>query len=57
MGRVMMGSKNNKKIYAVAVGREIGIYESFEKTQNMTNGFSGAKMKSFSAKESVKAAI
>ena len=29
------------------------IYESFEKTQNMTNGFSGAKMKSFSAKESV----
>lgn len=56
-GRVTMGSKNNKKIYAVAVGREIGIYESYEKAQNMTNGFSGAKMKSFSAKDGVKAAI
>ena len=49
-----MGAKNNNKIYAVAVGREIGIYDSFEKAEQMTKGFSGAKMKSFSANESMK---
>lgn len=35
------------KYYAVAKGKEIGIFNNWDKTKSLVNGFSGAKYKSF----------
>lgn len=41
-----------KKFYAVKVGRKPGIYGTWSETEEQVKGFSGAKYKSFSDKES-----
>lgn len=38
---------NLKKIYVVAAGKIPGFYQSWEKCQEQTKGFSGAKFQSF----------
>ena len=39
--------KNNNKYYAVAKGREIGIFDSWKRVKPLVEGYSGAKYKSF----------
>ncbi len=40
-----------KKFYAVKIGKNPGIYETWEECQNQISGFSGAIYKSFSTKD------
>ena len=44
----------NEKIYAVAVGRKPGLYKTWDECKAQTDGFSGAKFKSFSSENEAK---
>ena len=46
-----------KKFYAVKVGRQTGIFETWAECQNQINGFSGAIYKSFATKAEAEAFI
>ena len=49
----MSETKNpaKKKLYAVVVGKEPGIYTNWEDTKEQIDGFSGALYKSFTSME------
>lgn len=42
-----LGTSQQKKWYAVVIGRVPGVYRSWEETEPQVNGFSGARHKSF----------
>ncbi|KAL7569022.1 hypothetical protein ACA910_021305 [Epithemia clementina (nom. ined.)] len=46
-----MGKSSQMKFYAVAVGRQTGVFETWDQCQAQVNGFSGAKFKSFQTRE------
>lgn len=54
---IMPKRKKGPKFYAVAAGREIGIYSTWAECQSQVMGFSNAKFKSFSTVEEAESFI
>eukprot|EP00934_Nitzschia_sp_Nitz4_P004842 Nitzschia sp. Nitz4//scaffold27_size158506//132088//133248//NITZ4_002620-RA/size158506-snap-gene-0.205-mRNA-1//1//CDS//3329545548//4832//frame0 len=50
IGRVFYHNMPKKKYYAVAVGRKVGVFDTWDECKEQTNGFSGAVFKSFGSK-------
>jgi len=47
----------SKKFYAVRVGREPGVYDTWDECKEQTNGFKGAKFKSWPTRELAEKAV
>eukprot|EP00977_Amphora_coffeiformis_P015333 scaffold4510_cov183-Amphora_coffeaeformis.AAC.18 len=57
MGKTKSSSKSKTKFYAVGVGRETGIFETWGECQKQTTRYPGAKFKSFPTRDEAEAFV